>query len=84
MVVDEHPNYKWLAEDEGECQRKYEEFVHGMLRGREAMKGEKEKGMIYAGIGFLRKIEGEYNISEKINLQGRPGGWRKNKGNRPL
>ncbi|MGB9698790.1 MAG: transposase [Thermodesulfobacteriota bacterium] len=84
VLVDEHPIYERLAEDEGKRKKKYREFVRGMLKTKEAMKGEMEKRMVYGGKGFLQKIEKEYNISEKINPQGRQAGWRKNKQNRPL
>ncbi|MGQ9695138.1 MAG: transposase [Thermodesulfobacteriota bacterium] len=84
VLVDEHPIYEQLAEVKREREKKYREFVWEMLRGKEAMKGEMEKRMIYGDKGFLQKIEKDHHISEKISPQGRQVGWRKNKENRPL
>ncbi len=79
VLVDEHPIYELLAEDETKRRKKYREFVRGMIKAKEAMKGEMEKRLIYGGRDFLKEIEKDFNISGKINPQGRQVGWRKNK-----
>src|SRR3990167_2494148 len=40
VLVDEHPIYLQLSEDEVERRTKYRQFVRGMLKEKEAMKGE--------------------------------------------
>lgn len=83
-LIDEHPVYVQLSEDQGERKRKYREFVRGMLREKEALKGEMDKRIMYGSEGFMQEIAMAYKISEKIKQIGRPKGWRKNKENRPL
>jgi hypothetical protein len=84
MLVDEHPVYLQLSEDEGERKRKYREFVRGMLKEKEAMKGEMDRRIIYGNKTFVQEMTNAYKISEKIKQMGRQRGWRKNKENRPL
>lgn len=47
VPVDEHPVYLQLSGDEGERRRKYREFVRGMLKETEAMKGEMDRRIVY-------------------------------------
>src|SRR3989344_9264331 len=84
MLVDEHPVYLQLSEDEVERKRKYREFVRGMNKGKEAMKGEMDKRIVYGSESFVQEMSAVYKISEKIRQMGRQKGWRKNKENRPL
>jgi hypothetical protein len=83
VPVDEHPVYLQLSGDEGERRRKYREFVRGMIKKAEAMKGEMERRIVYGSEGFVQEITTAYKISEKIKQVGRGLGWRKNKENRP-
>ena len=83
-VVDEHPVYLKLSEDEGERKRKYREFVRGMQKKKEAMKGEMDRLIVYGSERFILEMMTAHNISEKIKQIGRQKGWRKNKENRPL
>jgi putative transposase len=39
-LVDEHSIYRELSEDESDRRKKYREFVKGMLRSKDSMKGE--------------------------------------------
>ena len=84
MLVDEHPVYLQLSEDEVERKRKYREFVRGMNKEKEAMKGEMDKRIVYGSESFVQEMSAIYKISEKIRQMGRQKGWRKNKENRPL
>jgi len=84
MLVDEHPVYRQLSEDEGERKRKYREFVQGMLKEKEALKGEMDKRIMYGSKRFVQEMTIAYRISERIKPMGRPKGWRKDKENRPL
>ncbi len=84
MLVDEHPVYLQLSEDEGERKNKYKEFVRGMLKAKKAMKGEMERRIIYGNKTFVQEMITAYKISEKIKKMGIQRGWRKNKENRPL
>jgi putative transposase len=76
-LVDEHPVYLQLSEDEGERRRKYREFVRGMFKGKEAMKGEMDRRIVYGSESFTEKITTKYKILEKIRPMGRQVGWRK-------
>ena len=84
VIVDEHPVYLQLSENEGGRRRKYREFVRGMLKEKEAMKGEMDRRIVYGSERFVQEMTTAYNISEKINQMGRQRGWRKDKENRPL
>ena len=84
VLVDEHPVYLQLSEDDGERKRRYREFVRGMLKEKDAMKGEMDRRIVYGSERFVQEITTAYNISEKIKQMGRQRGWRKNKENRPL
>ena len=84
MLVDEHPVYLQLSEDEVKRKRKYREFVRGMNKEKEAMKGEMDKRILYGSESFVQEMSAIYKISEKIRQMGRQKGWRKNKENRPL
>jgi len=84
VLVDEHPIYLQLSEDEVERRTKYRQFVRGMLKEKEAMKGEMDRRIMYGGKDFVKEMTKTYKISEKIKQMGRQSGWRKNKENRPL
>ena len=84
VLVDEHPIYLQLSEKEGERRKKYRAFVRGMLKEKEAMKGEMNRRIVYGGADFVKDMTASYNISEKLKPMGRQRGWRKNKENRPL
>ena len=84
VLVDEHPIYLQLSEDEGERRKKYRQFVRGMLKEKEAMKGEMDRRIMYGGKDFVKEMTKTCKISEKIKQMGRQSGWRKNKENRPL
>lgn len=76
-IVDEHSIYLQLSEDEGQRKVKYREFVRGMLKVKDAMKGEMNKRVVYGSEGFTEKIKGKYKIQEVIRQRGRQIGWRK-------
>ena len=78
MLIDEHPVYLQLSEDEGERKRRYREFVRGMIKEKEAMKGEMDRRIMYGGKDFVKEMTKTYKISEKIKQMGRQRGWRKN------
>ena len=78
VIVDEHPVYTQLSKDERERRKKYREFTKDMLKGKEAMKGQMDKRMVYGSEGFVEKIKGKYKIQELINPKGRQIEWRKN------
>ena len=84
VLVDEYPVYFQLSEDEGERRRKYRQFVRGMLKEKDAMKGEMDRRVVYGGKDFVKEMTKTYKITEKIKRMGRQRGWRKNKENRPF
>ena len=84
VLLDKHPVYLQLSEKERERRKKYRDFVLGMLKKKEAMRGEMDRRVVYGSEDFVKDITTTYNISEKIKQMGRQRGWRKNKENRPL
>ena len=77
VILNEHPVYLQLSEDEEERKNKYRELVRDLLKGKEAMKGEMNQRMVYGSEGFVEKIKEKYNIQEMIKPKGRQIGWRK-------
>ena len=73
-----------MSEYEGERKKKYREFVRGMLKEKDAMKGEMNRRIMYGGEDFVKDMAKTYNITEKIKRMGRQKGWRKINENRPL
>lgn len=57
---------------ETERRKKYREFIKGMLREKDAVKGEMNRRMIYGSEEFTNKVTKEYNVDAVINLKGRP------------
>jgi len=78
-IVQAHSNYEKLSEDETERRRKYREFVRGMLKGKNAMKGEMERKTVYGDEDFIKKLSREYGVAGVIRSKGRP---RKNEANK--
>lgn len=72
IVIDEHSIYKELSKNETECKKRYREFVRGMLRNKDAMKGEMERRVIYGSEEFIEKTKEKYKIEEIIKPKGRP------------
>lgn len=71
-LVDEHPIYHELSEDEPNRRKRYREFVEGMLRSKEAMRGEMDRRAIYGGEVFAGKLKKMYEVEEIIKPIGRP------------
>lgn len=71
-LTDEHPIYNALSKDETERRQKYREFVKGMLKEKNAMRGEMERRVIYGSEEFTNKAVGEYKIEAVIRPKGRP------------
>jgi hypothetical protein len=79
-----YPVYLQLTEDEVAQKREYREFVRGMPKEKEAMKGEMDRRIRYDNKTFVQEMTTAYKVSEKIQQIGRQTGWRKTKENRPL
>lgn len=77
VILDEHPVYLQLSEDTVERRKKYREFVRGMIKEKDAMKGEMNRRVVYGNEEFAQKIKGKYKIQELIKPKGRQIGWRK-------
>jgi len=71
-VIQEHSIYGKLSEDATERRRKYREFVRGMLKEKNAMKGEMERKTVYGNEYFIKKLSKEYGIAGVIRSKGRP------------
>lgn len=71
-IVDKHPIYRVLSNDEKERLKKYRIFVMGMLKNKNAMKGEMEKHVVYGNEEFVAGITKGFNIEGIIKPKGRP------------
>lgn len=71
-IVDEHPIYQSLSEDDAERRKKYREFVKGMLKEKKAMKGEMDRRMIYGSGEFIKRLTKKYEVEGVIKPKGRP------------
>jgi len=84
VLVDEHPVYLELSNNEKERQKKYREFVLGMLHENDAMKGTMDRRLVYGNENFVKEMKKYYNISEKRKCMGRQRGWRKSREKTPF
>ena len=71
-LVDEHPIYLNLSEEEGERRKRYREFVRGMNKEKGAMKGEMDRRRIYGSEGLTKRITTKYKVDAVIKPKGRP------------
>jgi putative transposase len=71
-LIDEHPIYRELSQDESNRRKRYREFVRGMWRSKDAMKGEMERRAIYGSEVFATELEKGYEMEELIRPKGRP------------
>jgi len=60
LLVDEHPIYQELSTKETDRRKRYREFVKGVLRARNAMKGEMDRRIIYGNKDFIDVIKRGY------------------------
>ena len=72
FIADEHSIYKGLSRNEAERREKYREFIKGMIKEKDAMRGEMSRRVIYGSEDFIDKVTTEYNIEAVIKLKGRP------------
>lgn len=72
LIVDEHSIYEDLSKDEAERRKKYREFVRGMIKEKEAMKGEMNKRVLYGSEDFIEKVTKKYKVEAVIKPKGRP------------
>lgn len=72
LLVDEHPIYMRLSEDEAGRRKRYREFIRGLIKEKAAMKGEMDRKVIYGSKEFSEKMKKGYNIEGTIKPKGRP------------
>lgn len=72
-LLDRHIIYESLSKDERRRLRMYRDFVHGMIKGKEAMKGEMDGKLLYGGNDLEKMIKGVYGVGALIKPRGRPG-----------
>src|SRR4030043_956432 len=61
-IVDEHSIYKELSKREAERRKKYRQFVGGMLKEKDAMKGEMNRRVMYGSDDFIEEVMKEYKV----------------------
>jgi putative transposase len=71
-LLDEHSIYRELSKNESDRRQKYREFVKGMLRSKDAMRGEMHRRAIYGSEIFAGNLKEAYEMEEMIKPIGRP------------
>ncbi len=71
-AVEKHPTYKGLAEKPVDRQRKYRDFVKGMLKEKKAMKGEMDRRLVYGDADFIGTLTRKHAITGYLRSIGRP------------
>ena len=71
-IIQEHSIYERLSKGETKRRRKYREFVKGMLKEKNAMKGEMERRVVYGDEDFIGKLSREYGVEGVTRSKGRP------------
>jgi hypothetical protein len=64
--------YGELSRDERNRGRKYREYVKGMMRTKEAMRGAMERRVIYGSEVFAGQVKKAHKMEEMIKPTGRP------------
>ncbi len=70
-TADEHPIYKNLSKDEGQRRKKYRQFVKGMIKKKDSMKGEMNRRAVYGSENFIKEAAKEYKLEAVIKPKGR-------------
>ena len=60
LLVDEHPIYQELSTKETDRRKRYRELLKGVLKARDAMKGEMHRRVIYGNKDFIDVIKRGY------------------------
>jgi putative transposase len=71
-LIDEYGIYRGLSGVESKRQRKYREFVRGMMETKKALKGEMEKRQVYGSEKHIKELQKKYAVSPLIRGVGRP------------
>lgn len=71
-LIDEHPIYRVLSDDGSEKRKKYRELIKGMLKEKDAMRGEMNRRAVYGNESFIKKMGAKYKVGAAINPVGRP------------
>lgn len=71
-LIDVYGIYRGLSGAESKRQKKYREFVRGMMETKKAQKGEMEKKQVYGSETFIRELHKRYAVSPLIRGVGRP------------
>jgi len=71
-IVDKQPAYKGVAEKSAGRQRKYRDFVKGMLKEKKAMKGEMDRRLVYGDAKFIGSLTRKQEITGRLRPIGRP------------
>jgi putative transposase len=71
-LIDEQPVYRDLWADETERGIRYQEFVQGMVKSKDAMKGEMDQRRIYGSEDFSESIARTFQTEATIRPKGRP------------
>ncbi|MBI4710368.1 MAG: transposase [Nitrospirae bacterium] len=72
VLLDKHPIYKGLSKNESERRMQYREFIRGMVKEKNMMKGEMNRRVIYGSEDFTDKVTKEYNVNAMVKPKGRP------------
>jgi len=84
-LISQQPVYQSFGRDAEERQQKYRQFVKGMLKEKNAMKGEMDRKLVYGSSAFIGTLTKKYLIAGELRAIGRPKKTsRKIKDNRPL
>jgi putative transposase len=71
-LVDRHSIYERLSPNEAGRRKRYREFVKGMLKDCNALKGEMNKRVIYGNDDFIKEMTAAYEVKPIIGGRGRP------------
>ncbi len=72
QLIDKQPVYQNFGRNTEERQRKYREFVKGMLKEKKAMKGEMDRKLVYGSSDFIGALTRKHSIAGELRAKGRP------------
>ena len=72
LEVELQPGYQGLGHTEEKRQKAYREFVGGMLKKKNALKGEMDRRLLYGSSEFVARVGKKHHVSGRVRPVGRP------------
>lgn len=72
LAVDLQTGYQGLGLMEEKRRKAYRAFVEGMLKEKNALKGEMDRRLVYGSSEFVGKVSKKHHVAGQVRPVGRP------------